>query len=62
MKTQNTNKLVFGKNAITELTDSQTNIVIGGLSGYVCSNCIPDPISDKIREALSVYKQIDNNI
>lgn len=50
MKTQNT-KLVFGKSSITELNDQQIKTVMGGTT-YVCSNCIPDPISDKLRTIL----------
>ncbi len=47
MKTRN-NKLTFGKSSITELNDQQIKAVMGGTT-YVCSNCIPDPISDKLR-------------
>ncbi|RLJ63314.1 hypothetical protein CLV86_1851 [Lacinutrix venerupis] len=43
MKTQNT-KLVFKKNAITELTDAEIHSVNGG-TGIVCSNCMT--ISEK---------------
>ena len=52
MKTQKT-KLVFGKNSITELNDKEVTKVYGG-SGYICSNCTPDPLSDKIRDAASI--------
>lgn len=51
MKTQKT-KLVFSKNSVVELKDLQTKRIFGGGSTYVCSNCIPDPISDMIRETL----------
>lgn len=47
MKTQN-NKLTFTKDAIIELNDQQIKTVMGGTT-YVCSNCIPNPISDKLR-------------
>jgi len=49
MKTQN-NKLGFEKSSITELNDNQIINVLGG-SSYVCSNCIPNPILDKLRTA-----------
>jgi len=52
MKTQNS-RLQFGKNTIIELNDKQVKKVYGG-SGYICSNCTPDPISDKIKGALSI--------
>ena len=58
MKTQNTNnRLDFTKSSISELNDKQIKSVKGGASTYVCSNCVPDPISDKIREALSIADQ-----
>lgn len=53
MKSQS-KKLVFSKSSISELNDGQTQSVIGGGSGIQCSNCIVDPISDKIRQALTV--------
>lgn len=51
MKKQNNNKLVFGKTAITELNDTESTRVAGGAgTTYVCSNCIPDPITDKLKK------------
>lgn len=50
MKTQN-KILKFSKSNITELNDKYIKTVLGG-SGYACSNCIPDPISDKIRTVI----------
>ena len=52
MKKQNS-KLVFQKHSITELNDNQIQTVMGG-SGYICSNCVVDPISGKIRAALTI--------
>lgn len=54
MRTQNA-KLVFEKRSITELNDRQTHTIIGGGSGIICSNCIPDPISDKLRTGIQKF-------
>lgn len=58
MKTQN-RRLTFEKCSISELNDQQILTVMGG-STYVCSNCVPDPVSDKIRDALSIVGQEHN--
>ncbi|WP_347067040.1 hypothetical protein [Flavobacterium sp. WV_118_3] len=50
MKTQVTNKLVFQSNAVAELDVTTMHQVIGGVTTFICGDCVV--ITSRIEKAL----------